>query len=305
MNVVSEAYVLGVSTRRVEDLVEAMGAKGMSKSEVSRMAASLDEAVTAFRTRPIEREFPYVWVDALYIKVREDGRVRSRAVFVAVGISSEGERSILGVDIARTELASSWRSFLASLVERGLRGVRLVISDAHEGLRAAIPSVLNGVTWQRCYVHFMRNVLDAVPRTAANFVGAALRNVFQQPDAGQAKEALHRAIDVLNEKYPKAAERVMEAEEDVLAYFAFPAAHWRQIRSTNPLERLNKEIRRRTKVVGIFPNRSAVLRLVGALLLEQDDEWQVGRRYFSARSMAELYAESAAEPAQLEGESAT
>ncbi len=288
VNVVSEAYVLGVSTRKVEALVESMGAKGMSKSEVSRMAVVLDKQVEAFRSRALEREFPYVWLDALYVKVRENGRVVSKAVLVAFGVNAEGEREVLGVQVARTEMESSWREFLRDLVARGLKGVKLVISDAHEGLRTAITAVLNGVTWQRCYVHFIRNVLDQVPRSARGMVAALLRNVFQQTRREHAREAMSKAIETLEGKWPRAAELCTDAEEDVLAYFGFPEAHRRQIRSTNPLERLNKELRRRVRVVGIFPTESSVLRLVGMLLVEQDDEWKVGRRYFSASSMAQL-----------------
>lgn len=290
VNVVSEAYVKGVSTRSVEQLVEAMGAKGMSKSQVSRMAAVLDEEVATFRNRPLgEQAFPYVWFDALYVKVRENGRVVSRAVMVAIGVNEQGEREVLGVSVAEKELESSWRAFMRSLVERGLRGVQLAISDAHEGLRQAIRAVFNGASWQRCYVHFIRNVLSHVPKSAQGFVAALLRNVFQQTSHAAAQAALRQAVNTLEDKYPKVARLVDEAESDVLAYFAFPEAHWRQIRSTNPLERLNKEIRRRVRVVGIFPTQASVLRLVGMLLVEQDDEWKVSsRRYFSVGSMAQL-----------------
>ena len=292
VNVVSEAYVQGVSTRSVESLVEAMGARGMSKSEVSRMASVLDEQVEEFRQRPLgERAMPYVWFDALYVKVREGGRVVSRAVLVAIGVNEDGEREVLGVNVAEKELESSWREFMRDLVTRGLRGVQLAISDAHEGLRQAIRAVFNGVSWQRCYVHFIRNVLETVPKSAQGFVAAALRNVFQQTSVEHAREAMGKAITAMQEKWPKAARVAENAEDDVLAYFAFPQAHWRQIRSTNPLERLNKELRRRVRVVGIFPTRASVLRLVGMLLVEQDDEWKVGsRRYFSASSMAALMA---------------
>lgn len=295
VNVVSEAYVQGVSTRSVEDLVEAMGAKGMSKSEVSRMAAVLDEGVEQFRTRPLgEVAHPYLWLDALYLKVRENGRVVSRAVFVAIAVTEEGERRVLGVEVAAKEMEGSWRAFLRDLVARGLRGVQLVISDAHEGLRRAIHAVFNGVTWQRCYVHAIRNILSHVPKSSQGLAAAAIRNVFHQTTEAHAREAMSRAIELLETTCPRAAAVAQEAEDDVLAYFAFPEAHRRQIRSTNPLERLNKELRRRVRVVGIFPTRDSVLRLVGSLLLEQDDEWQVGRRYFSAASMTELCATPAA-----------
>lgn len=288
VSVVAEAYVQGVSTRSVEQLVEAMGAQGMSKSEVSRMSSSLDTGVKAFRERPIAKAMPYLWLDAMYVKVREGGRVVSRAILIAIGVNELGEREVVGVSVARTEMESSWREFLGELVARGLRGVELAISDAHEGLRAAIRAVLNGVTWQRCYVHFIRNVLDQVPRTHQGFVAAAIRNVFHQTTLEAAREAMGKAIEALEKKWPRAAAVCAEAEDDVLAYFGFPEAHRRQIRSTNPLERLNKDLRQRARVVGIFPNQAAVLRLIGTMLIEQDDEWQVGRRYFSENSMAQL-----------------
>lgn len=304
VNVVAEAYVHGVSTRKVEELVEAMGAKGMSKSQVSRMAAVLDEEVTAFRTRPIERPIPYVWLDATYVKTRDNGRIVSKAVFVAVGVNGDGEREVLGVSIAHKEMASSWRSFIASLVERGLDGVQLVISDAHEGLRQAIPAVINGVTWQRCYVHFIRNVLSHVPKKAQGLIAATLRNVFHQTDAPLARQAMTKVIELLDDKYPNVARLVEEAQHDVLAYFQFPEAHRKQIRSTNPLERLNKELRRRVRVVGIFPNDAAVLRLLGTLLLEQHEEWSVGRKYFSTGSMALLRPAARPQPALEDADAA-
>jgi len=289
VNVVSEAYVQGVSTRSVENLVEAMGAKGMSRSEVSRMSRVLDEQVAAFRERALgEKAMPYVWFDALYTKVREAGRVVSRAVLIAIGVNEDGEREVLGVSVAEKEMESSWRAFMRGLVTRGLRGIRLAISDAHEGLKAGIRAVFNGVTWQRCYVHFIRNVLDKVPKTAQGFVAAAMRNIFHQSSYEHAKEAMDKALEAMEQKWPRAAALAQRAEEDVLAYFSFPQAHWRQIRSTNPLERLNKELRRRERAVGIFPTRESVLRLLGMMLVEQDDEWKVGRRYFSTTSMAQL-----------------
>ena len=286
VNVVAEAYVQGVSTRKVEELVEAMGARGMSKSEVSRMAGVLDEQVRAFRERRLEGDFAYVWLDAMYVKVREAHRVVSKAILVAFGVNGDGQREVLGVAVANGEMEPAWRSFLGGLVERGLKGVRLVISDAHSGLRKAIRAVLNGTTWQRCYVHFVRDVLSHVPKSAQGFVAAALRNVFQQTTVEHAREAMTKALAVLEGKWPKVADLVRDAEDDVLAYFAFPEAHRRQVRSTNPLERLNKELRRRTRVVGIFPTEASVLRLVGMLLVEQHEEWTASdRRYFSAGSM--------------------
>ena len=291
VNVVATAYVEGVSTRAMDNLVQAMGIEGMSRSEVSRMAKSLDEGVEAFRERPLdEKAYPYVWLDAMYVKVRINKRVRSRAVFVAIGVNEDGEREVLAVDVARKEMESSWRDFLRELVDkRKLRGVRCVMSDAHEGLRKAISAVFNDVTWQRCYVHFMRNVLDKVSKTAQPLVKGALRNIFHQTSREAASEALAKAVELLEEKHPAAAELLLDAEDDVLAYFAFPQDHWRQIRSTNPLERLNKELRRRVRAIGLFPDEASVIRLLGSILVEQDDEWRVaGRRYFSASSMAQL-----------------
>lgn len=288
VQVVSEAYVLGVSTRKVEDLVEAMGAKGMSKSEVSRMAGELDAQVGAFKNRPLSGVFPYVWLDAVYIKVRERMRVVSKAVLVAYGVSEQGERQVLGVEVADSEMEMAWRRFLEGLIARGLRGTQLVISDAHSGLKAAIRAVLNGTSWQRCRVHFLRNALAKAPKKLQGFVSATLRHVFSQPSKAEAHQAMRAAIDVLRARCPAVADIVEGAEDEVLTYMSFPEKHWRQVHSTNPLERLNREIRRRTDVVGIFPNEHAALRLIGMLLAEQNDEWAVGRRYFSLESMATL-----------------
>ena len=302
VSVVSEAYVRGVSTRKVDELVKAMGAKGMSKSEVSRLCATLDEDVLAFRRRRLDRSYPYLWLDALYLKVRDGRHVVSKAVLVAYAVSEFGEREVVGVEVADGEMEDAWRSFLAGLVERGLRGVRLCISDAHAGLRKAIRSVLNGASWQRCTVHFLRNVLARVPRSAQGFVAAALKTVFSQPTQDEARAALHKAAELLRDKYPAAATLVEEAEDDVLSYMSFPDKHWRQLHSTNPLERQNREIRRRTDVVGIFPSPASALRLVTMLLVEQNDEWAVNRRYFSLESMQLLKAptETVAPTAALE-----
>lgn len=290
VNVVSEAYVLGVSTRKVEALVEAMGAQGMSKSEVSRMAQVKGEQVSAFRNRPLTGSYPYVWLDAIYIKARDGGRVGSLAVLVAYAVNQEGGREVLGLEVAQSEMEMSWRHFLEGLVRRGLAGVMLVISDAHTGLKAAIQAVMNGVAWQRCRVHFMRNVLAKTPKKLQGFVMAALKQVFAQASREDARGAVAAAIATLRDKVPAAAALIEAAEDDVLSYMAFPDRHWRQIYSTNPLERLNKEIRRRTDVVGIFPNDAAVARLITMILAEQSDEWAVSRRYFSLDSMAELQA---------------
>lgn len=285
VNVVCEAYVQGVSTRKVEALVESMGAKGVSKSTVSRMAQELDEQVAAFRRRPLDKACPYIWLDATYIKVRQAHRVVSKAVLVAHGVTEDGEREVLGIDVADGEMEDAWRRFLSSLVERGLRGVQLVISDAHAGLAKARTAVLNGTSWQRCRVHFMRNVLSRVPKAASAFVSATVRHVFTQPDHDAALEALHKAVVLLGDKYPGAAAILEEGGPDALTYMTFPEKHRRQIHSTNPLERLNREIKRRVDVVGIFPNNAAAIRLITMILVEQHDEWAVGRRYFSLESM--------------------
>jgi transposase-like protein len=291
--VVQEAYVHGVSTRKVDELLKALNLDGMSKSEVSRICSELDPLVEAFRTRSLTGEHPYVWVDATYHKVRVDGRVLNQATVVAVGVTEGGERQVLGVDVGPSEDRAFWTAFLRSLVKRGLRGVRLVISDAHEGLKAAIATVLTGATWQRCRVHFMRNLLATVPQGAREAVAAIVRTIFAQPDHASALAQLRKVAEGLRSRFAAAAALLEEAAEDVLAYRHFPVGHQRQLHSTNPLERLNKEIKRRSHVVGIFPNPRAVIRLVGALLLEQDDEWAVAdRRYFSAESMRQLSAPS-------------
>ena len=286
--VVQEAYVSGVSTRRVDDLVRALGIEGISKSEVSRMCASLDAEVQAFRCRSLaETGFPYVWFDATYLKVREHGRVVSMAALVATGVAMSGERRVLGLELAPgNDEGSAWPRFIRGLVERGLHGVRLVISDDHPGLVKAVREQLLGSGWQRCRVHFTRNAQDLVPRSARSMIASAIRMVFEQPDERAAHAQLDHVIDGLRPRFPAVAELLTEAEPDLLAHFAFPESHRRQIRSTNPLERLNKEIKRRTNVVGIFPNRAAAIRLVGMILAEQDDEWQDGRRYFRPETLA-------------------
>jgi putative transposase len=290
--VIQEAYVAGVSTRKVDQLVKSLGIEGVSKSEVSRICEALDEHVSVFRNRPLAGTYPYVWLDATYVKVRQQGRVLSMAVVVAVGVRESGDREILGFDLGPAEDATFWLGFLRSLVARGLQGVQLVISDAHEGLRKAIPAVFGGAVWQRCRVHFLRNVLSHVPKTHQDVVAVVVRSIFMQPDIQEARAQLQRAVESLEGNYPKVARLLDEAGEDVIAHLHFPAEHRRQLHSTNTLERLNKEIKRRTNVVGIFPNEQAVLRLVGALLAEQQDEWAVGKRYFSQESMAKLAARS-------------
>lgn len=288
--VVQEAYVAGVSTRRVDDLVRALGIEGISKSEVSRMCAALDAEVAAFRSRPLDdAAYPYVWLDATYLKVREGGRVVSMAVLVATGVARSGERRVLGLEIsAGHDEGSAWPRFIRGLVERGLHGVRLVISDDHVGLVKAIREQLLGSGWQRCRVHVTRNAQDLVPRSARGMVASAVRLVFDQPSEAAARRQLDVVIDTLGPRFPAVAALLRDAEPDLLAHFGFPETHRRQIRSTNPQERLNKEIKRRTGVVGIFPNRQSVLRLVGMILAEQDDEWQDGRRYFRPETMAAI-----------------
>src|SRR3954449_4696200 len=283
--VVAEAYGQGVSTRKVEALVQALGISGISRSEVSRMAASLDEQVEAFRTRRLEAAYPYLWVDARYEHVRDGGRVVSMAVIVAYGVRADGVREVLGMDVGLSEDVGVWRAFFQSLVGRGLQGVQLVISDAHAGLKQAIREVFVGAAWQRCRVHFMRNLLARVPKTAAAMVAATVRTIFQQPDRASAQRQLREVCKTLQPRFPQAVALLEEAEEEVFTFYDFPTEHRRQIYSTNPLERLNKELKRRSAVVGIFPNRAAVLRLLGALLMEQNDEWLVGRHYFSETSM--------------------
>jgi putative transposase len=298
--VIQEAYVTGTSTRRVDDLVRALGIEGISKSEVSRICAPLDTEVSAFRCRPLgETGFPYLWLDATYLKVREGGRVVSMAALVAVGVTTTGERRILGLELSPgNDEGSAWPAFIRGLVERGLHGVRLVISDDHAGLVKAVREQLLGSGWQRCRVHFTRNAQDLVPRSARSMVASAIRAVFEQPDGTSARDQLDRVIDTLARPYPRVAELLADAETDLLAHFAFPETHRSRIRSTNPLERLNKEIKRRTAVVGIFPNRAAVIRLVGMILAEQDDEWQDGRCYFRSETMAAIDATAIEEVGQ-------
>lgn len=281
--VVAQCYVEGVSTRRVDDIVRSMGIDGISKSQVSELAKSLDEKVNAFRNRPLDAgPYTYVWLDALTQKVREGGRIVNVVVVVATGVNADGYREILGVDVFTTEDGAGWTTFLRGLVARGLSGVQLVISDAHEGLKGAIAAVLVGASWQRCRTHFMRNLLTRVPKSAQAMVATLVRSIFEQPDAQTTMGQHTRVVEQLEGSFPDAATMLIDAAGDVLAFTAFPKEHWRQIRSNNPQERLNKEIRRRTDVVGIFPNRASMIRLVGAVLAEQHDEWAVARRYMSA-----------------------
>jgi transposase-like protein len=286
--VVQEAYIQGISTRSVDDLVQAMGMSGISKSQVSRLCEELDVRVKAFLDRPIEGDWPYLWIDATYIKVRQNGRIVSVAVIVAVGANADGRREVLGMQVGPSEAETFWTDFLRGLARRGLRGVKLVVSDAHEGIKAAVSKVMNA-TWQRCRVHFMRNVSAHAGKSARRVVTAFMSAAFAQDDAEAAKLQWRRVADQLRPKLPKLARLLDEAETDVLAYMTFPASHRAKLHSTNPLERLNGEIKRRTEVVGIFPNEAAVIRLVGAILLEQNDEWSVQRsRYLSLETIASL-----------------
>jgi putative transposase len=286
--VIQEAYIQGVSTRSVDDLVQAMGMTGISKSQVSRLCGEIDERVNTFLNRPLEGDWPYLWLDATYVKVRHAGRIVSVAVIIAVGVNDDGRREILGMTVGVSEAETFWTEFLRSLARRGLRGVKLAISDAHEGLKAAVAKVLHA-TWQRCRVHTMRNLLAHAGRQRRGVAAAFIATAFAQTDAAAAKAQWRNVADQLRPKLPKLAAAMDEAEVDVLAYMDFPAAHRTKLHSTNSLERLNGEVKRRTDVVGIFPNEAAIYRLVGAILLEQNDEWSVQRaRYMTLETIAAL-----------------
>lgn len=285
--VIQEAYIQGVSTRSVDELVKAMGMSGISKSQVSRLCADIDERVNAFLNRPIEGDWPYLWIDATYMKVREAGRIVSVAVIIAVGVNTDGVREVLGMAVGPSEAEPFWTSFLRSLTRRGLRGVKLVIADSHEGLKAAAAKVLKA-TWQRCKVHFLRNALAHAGKGQRQMVLAMINTVFAQETLDAAIAQWRVVADQLRSKFPKLAAMLDRSEPDVLAYMSFPKAHRTQIHSTNPLERLNAEIKRRTDVVGIFPNEAAITRLVGALLLEQSDEWSLQRRYMQLEGLQAL-----------------
>jgi putative transposase len=285
--VIQEAYVQGVSTRSVDELVKAMGMTGISKSQVSRLCVEIDERVHAFLARPIEGDWPYLWIDATYVKAREAGRIVSKAVIIAVAVNTDGVREVMGMAVGPSEAEPFWTDFLRSLTRRGLRGVKLVISDAHEGLKAAAAKVLSA-TWQRCKVHFLRNALAHAGKGQRQMVLAAINTAFAQDSFETASAQWRVVADQLRAKLPKLGELMDTAETEVLAFMAFPKAHRTQIHSTNPLERLNAEIKRRTNVVGIFPNEAAVIRLVGALLLEQNDEWQLQRRYMQLEGLQSL-----------------
>ena len=286
--VIQEAYVHGVSTRSVDDLIKAMGGTGVSKSQVSRLCEEIDERVKAFLDRPLEGEWPYVWLDATYVKVRRNNRIVSVAVIVAVGVNGDGRREVLGMDIGPSEAETFWTEFLRKLRRRGLRGVKLVVSDSHEGIKAAVAKLMNA-SWQRCRVHTMRNALAHAGKSSRRVVSAFIATAFAQDSAEAARTQWRKVADQLRSKLPKLAGFMDEAETDVLAYMAFPPDHWPKLHSTNGLERLNGEIKRRTEVVGIFPNDEAIVRLVGAILLEQNDEWAVQRaRYMTLETIASL-----------------
>jgi putative transposase len=286
LSVVQQAYVCGVSTRRVDQLVESLGLR-VSRSEVSRICALLDEQVEAFRQRPLEGEYPYLWLDGKVEKVRDGGRVVNKCVVIAYGVHETGRREILGIDVGESETEAFWTEFLRSLIARGLTGVQLVVSDAHEGLKAAIARLL-ACPWQRCTVHFLRDCLGHARRDQHGLLAALIRPIFQADSGEQARQRLTEAIATLEDRLPKVAGMLANAEEDILAFYAFPKAHWSKLRSTNPLERFNKEIGRRTDVIGIFPDDRSLTRLVGMLCIEQNDEWLVGRRYLSAAAMEPL-----------------
>ena len=286
--VIQEAYIQGISTRSVDDLVKALGMSGISKSQVSRLCAEIDGRVQAFLERPIEGDWPYLWIDATYVKARAEGRIVSMAVIVAVGVNGDGRREVLGMDIGPSEAETFWTGFLRKLARRGLRGVKLVISDAHEGIKAAVSKVLTA-TWQRCRVHFMRNALAHAGRSGRRVVSAFIATAFAQDDADAARQQWRRVADQIRRRCRNSPPLMDDSEADVLAYMTFPLQHRVKLHSTNPLERLNGEIKRRTEVVGIFPNEAAITRLVGAILLEQNDEWSVQRsRYMTLESIAPI-----------------
>lgn len=285
--VIQEAWIAGVSTRRVESLVQAMGMSGISKSQVSKLCKEIDERVNSFLERPLEGDWPYLWLDATYLKQRQGGRIVSVAAIIAVAANTEGRREIIGLSIGASEAAVFWIDFLRSLTRRGLKNVKLVVSDAHEGLKAAISQVL-GATWQRCRVHTMRNLLSRVPKAQQSRVATMIREVFVQPTQDKARELWRAIAASAHNTMPKLSEAMDAAENDVLAYMTFPNAHRQKLHSTNTLERLNKEVKRRADVVGIFPNEASIIRLIGAVLMEQNDEWQLQHRYLSVEPLADL-----------------
>ncbi len=302
--VIQEAWIGGVSTRRVDDLVQAMGLSGIGKSTVSKLCRDIDERVSAFLDRPLTGDWPYLWLDATYLKQREGGRIVSVAAIIAVAVNTDGKREIVGLHIGPSEAETFWSTFLKGLLRRGLHGVKLVISDAHEGLKSAIRRAFSA-SWQRCRVHWMRNALSYVPKAQQSMAAAALRQAFIQPDRASASQALRHVADQLRDKWPKLGMFIDDSETDVLAHMDFPTQHRTRIHSTNSLERLNKEVKRRADVVGIFPNEGSIIRLIGAVLLEANDEWQTQHRYMQTEPMAELMTPVInVEPAQITIEAA-
>jgi transposase-like protein len=300
VQVVAEAYLLGVSVRRVETLVQTLGIDRLSKSRVAEMARELDALVATFRTRPLDAgPYAYLWIDAQTQRCRDGGRVVNVATVTAIGVNAEGYREVLGCDVITTEDGAGWTAFLRDLVARGLSGVRLVVSDDHQGLKQAVAAVLTGAAWQRCRTHFARNLLSRVPRSAQPLVATLVRSIFAQPSAAEVWAQHGRVVEQLQDRFAAAADLLLAAAEDILAFAAFPSEHWRQIWSNNPLERLHREIRRRTDVVGIFPNRGAVIRLVGAVLAEQHDDWLVTRRYMAMEGLAKALAANQEHQSQL------
>jgi transposase-like protein len=289
MATIQAAYLEGVSTRKVDELVKALGLSGIDKSTVSRLCKELDQSVKPFRERPLEGQYVYVFLDALYLKARHNGRVVSRALVIAIGVRETGEREVLGFEVGPSEEEDFWKQFLRSLVKRGLKGVQLVISDAHEGLKAALGKVLTGAAWQRCRVHFMRNLLAKIPHADKAVVAALVRTIFAQPDLRTASGQLHEVAGMMRKKWPDATKLLENAEDQILTYMHFPKEHWTRIYSTNVLERLNREVKRRTDVVQVFPDDGSIYRLAGTLLMEISDEWIIGERhYFSQNSMRKL-----------------
>ncbi len=302
-SVVATSYLLGVSTRRVEKLAAALGVTSLSKSQVSLMAAELDEMVEGFRSRRLDAgPYTFVWIDALTQKVREGGRTVNVHALIATGVNAGGRREILGIDVASSEDGAGWLAFLRGLVARGLSGVALVTSGCHQGLRDAIAAVLPGAAWQRCRTHYHRNLLTKVPKSAQPWVSTLVRTIFEQPDAASVRAQHHQVVSALEAKFPAAASHLDEARDDILAFTAFPREIWRQVWSNNPQERLNKEVRRRTDVVGIFPGRDAIIRLVGSVLAEQNDEWAEARRYMGPEILAACRNAAAAAPGPGTGE---
>jgi putative transposase len=300
VQVVAEAYLLGVSVRRIETLVQTLGIDRLSKSRVAEMAKELDALVATFRTRPLDTgPYAYLWIDAQTQRCRDGGRVVNLATVTAIGVNVEGYREILGCDVITTEDGAGWTAFLRDLVARGLSGVRLVVSDDHKGLKQAVAAVLTGASWQRCRTHFARNLLSRVPRSAQPLVATLVRSIFAQPSAAEVWAQHGRVVEQLQDRFAAAADLLLAAAEDILAFAAFPSEHWRQIWSNNPLERLHREIRRRTDVVGIFPNRAAVIRLVGAVLAEQHDDWLVTRRYMAMEGLAKALTANQERQSQL------